>query len=173
MHYKADMFAIKSDLKEIARERRELGDAAVDCIVNFLWNFLTLYGPMMVLGFLALFCFTLRMFAFRIKLFQEDISLTGGMENHQHVSLVGNTVHRQNKSTGGTKNHQHDSLTALVLKPYIYGHSVSRLVKRRRACRGRPRSSRFKPQRVRYIVFALFRVFALGLRANASVAIPA
>ena len=29
MHYKADLFAIKSDLKEISRLRRDLGDAAI------------------------------------------------------------------------------------------------------------------------------------------------
>ena len=32
MHYKADMFAIKSDLKETFRLRRDLGDAAIDYV---------------------------------------------------------------------------------------------------------------------------------------------
>ena len=53
MYYKADMFAIKSDLKETSRSRRDLGDAAIDGIFNFLYNFLTLYGPMMALEFMA------------------------------------------------------------------------------------------------------------------------
>ena len=37
MHYKADMFAIKSDLKETSRLRRDLGDAAIDGFFNFLY----------------------------------------------------------------------------------------------------------------------------------------
>ena len=48
-----------------------------------------------------------------------------------------------------------------------------RLIQRRRARSACMRSSMFNPRRVRYIVFALFLAFALGLRANASVAIPA
>ena len=46
MHYKADMFVIKSDLKETSRLRRYLGDAAIDGFFNFLYKFLTLYDPM-------------------------------------------------------------------------------------------------------------------------------
>ena len=37
MHYKADLFAIKSDLKETSRLRRDLGDAAIDVFFNFLY----------------------------------------------------------------------------------------------------------------------------------------
>ena len=53
MHYKADMFAIKSGLKETSRLRRDLGDAAIDAFFNYLYNFLTFYGPMMAFEFMA------------------------------------------------------------------------------------------------------------------------
>ena len=99
MHYKADMFVIKSDLKETPRLRRDLGDAAIDVFFNFLCNLLTLYGPMMALEFIACFYFVLRILAFRVILFQEDIP------------FAGNTGNCQNEFTGGTENHQHDSST--------------------------------------------------------------
>ena len=47
MYYKADMFAIKSDLKETSRLRRVFGDAAIDGFLNFLYKVLILCGPML------------------------------------------------------------------------------------------------------------------------------
>ena len=46
MHYKAVMFAIKSDLKETSRLRSDSGDTAIDVFFNFLYSFLIFYGPM-------------------------------------------------------------------------------------------------------------------------------
>ena len=50
MHYKADMFVIKSDLKETPRLRRDLGDAAIDVFFNFLYNFLIFMVPLWLLN---------------------------------------------------------------------------------------------------------------------------
>ena len=53
MHYKANMFAIKFDLKETSRLRRDLGDAAIDGFFQFPLQFFGFYGPMMALEFMA------------------------------------------------------------------------------------------------------------------------
>ena len=57
MHYKADMFAIESDLKETSRLRRDLSDVTIDGSFNllYLYSFLIFYGPMMALEFMAFF----------------------------------------------------------------------------------------------------------------------
>ena len=101
MHYTADMFAIKSDLKEISRERKELGDASIYNMFSF---------PLMMLVIIELlvfFYFMLRIFVFRTKLFQEDIASNNGLETHQHGSSTGNDENCQNESLAhGMKNHQ-------------------------------------------------------------------
>ena len=55
MHYKADMFAIESDLKETSRLRRGLSNATIDGVFDLLYSFLILHGPMMTLEIVAFF----------------------------------------------------------------------------------------------------------------------
>ena len=85
-------------------------DASIDDIFSFLYIFLTIYEPLtilMILELLTFFYFMLRIFVFRIKLFQEDIVSTNGLETHQNGSSTGNGETCQNESLAhGMKNHQ-------------------------------------------------------------------
>ena len=84
MNCKADMFSIKSDLKEVSKKRKKLGAATMDHIFSFLFTLLTLHGPMMLFQILAVFYSVLRIFACKIKAFQErpDDSSIGDVINH-------------------------------------------------------------------------------------------
>ena len=65
------------------------------------------------------------------------------------------------------------TLTALALRPYIYGHFASRDWYSGHTHGARARGRRFNPRRVRYLVFALFLLSRSARAQIASVAIPA
>ena len=65
MWYRANMFSIKYEFKELKRQRKELGDSYFDAVFQMLSALLLLHIPMMVLNAVAVFYFTFRIFAFR------------------------------------------------------------------------------------------------------------
>ena len=64
MWYRADMFELKRQFKELARLRKEIGDSYVGNAVNFIWNLIAVYLPMLVLNVATVVFFIARIIAF-------------------------------------------------------------------------------------------------------------
>ena len=70
MHYKANMFELKSEFKELKRQRKDLGDSCFDTALQFIWSMFFLHFPMFVLNAIAVVYFTFRILAFRLGFLQ-------------------------------------------------------------------------------------------------------
>ena len=72
MHWKADMYELKSEFKELFRLRKNIGDSSFDLFLQSLIKIIVLHIPMFILNAIATSYLVWRIFAFRLGIIKDQ-----------------------------------------------------------------------------------------------------
>ena len=76
MHYRATMFQLKSDFKDVSRTRHDLGDATADCFLSSPCILFSLHAPKFMLNGVAMTYFILGIFLCKFRKWQTQLNAT-------------------------------------------------------------------------------------------------
>jgi hypothetical protein len=72
MNWRADMYHLKRELKELKRLRKDIGESCLDSVLTFLFSVLFLHIPMLILNAIASSYLVWRIFAFRLGIIKDQ-----------------------------------------------------------------------------------------------------
>ena len=72
MLWRADMYQLKREFKDLKRFRKDIGDSCFDTVLHFLISFFILHLPMLILNAIATSYLVWRIFAFRVCIIKDQ-----------------------------------------------------------------------------------------------------
>ena len=88
MWYRADMFELKRQFKELARLRKEIGNSYIGNAIDFIWKLISVYFPMSLLNSAAVVFFVARILAFRFGFLKGSFKTNINSQTKKEVKTI-------------------------------------------------------------------------------------